>query len=105
MTECGMVFVNIIKSVCWTKGWGTNGYTERYPSQEHKAELDWLVDNGYLFHFQKRGTHSRYRIANYHISDMYGITAKGWSVAGKYVDSYGVELEYQQPFYPKRKEA
>lgn len=102
MTECAKIFVKIIESVCWTKGWGTNGFTERFPDHDHSAELAWLVDNGYLFHFQKRGTHSRYRIANRHVSDMYGITKKGWAVAGKYVDAAGIKLAYQQPYYPQR---
>ena len=101
MTDCANVFVKIIKSVCWIKGFGTTGVTEMYPSFEYKNELDWLVKNGYLFHFQKRNTHSRYRIANGYMSDMYGITQKGWAVAGKYIDNAGIELNYMYDHLPK----
>lgn len=103
MTEHAKVFISVIKSVCWTNGWGTNGTTRMYPNFENGKELSWLVDNGYLFHFQKRETHSRYKVANNSMSDRYGITSKGWNVAGRYIDCAGVELEYQQPYFPKRK--
>ena len=103
MSKCGEVFCDIIKVICWIKGWGTNGATERYPQYDGTAkELQWLVDNGYLFYFTKRRTHSKYKIANRHLSQMYGITEKGWSVAGKYIDNYKINLEYQMPYYPRR---
>lgn len=110
MTECGKVFAKIISSVCWTKGWGTTGTTECFAEQENGAELEWLVSNGYLFHYQrekcdkKRNWRYRYRTA-----DIYGLTKKGWAIAGKYVDAAkkeieGYEIAYQYESYPHRPE-
>ena len=103
MTKCAKVFCKIIQDICWIKGWKTNGYTERFPHLDGtENELQWLVDNGYLFYFTKRNTHSRYKIANNYLSQMYGITAKGWNIAEKYVDNYNISLNYQMPYYPRR---
>lgn len=103
MTERAKIFVKIIESVCWTKGWGTNGSTECFPEHNGGVELKWLVDNGYLFHFEKeveqKHRNWRYR---YRTQQRFGVTRKGWSVAGKYIDAAGIELQYQQPYYPQR---
>ena len=103
MTQYGMVFVDIIKSVCWTKGWGTNGTTEMFPSSENSKELAWLVANGYLFHYERvecdKHRNWRYR---YRTAQRYGITSKGWAIAGKYIDCAGIELRYMYDRYPKR---
>lgn len=105
MTECGKVFVYIITSVCWTKGWGTTGITTD-PYKEHIVHLNWLVENGYLFHYRTtlskgRGRYGQYG-RRYYEADTYGLTKKGWAVAGNYIDASGTELQYQFPHYPTR---
>ena len=105
MTECGKVFVYIITSVCWTKGWATTGITTD-PYKEHIVHLNWLVENGYLFHYRTtfsrgRGRYGQYG-RSYYEADTYGLTKKGWEVAGNYIDAAGTELKYQFPHYPTR---
>lgn len=108
MTERGKVFVNIITSVCWTKGWGTTGTTTMHPNISNGEDLKWLVDNGYLFHYHTKLSRSRGRYGQYgrtyYDADIYGLTKKGWSVAGKYIDASGEELRYQFPYYPTRED-
>ena len=107
MTECGKVFVQIISGVCWTKGWGTTGVTS-HPYDEHKVHLNWLVDNGYLFHYRTKYSRLRGRYGQYgrryHEVDTYGLTEKGWAIAGKYIDASGEELRYQFPYFPTRED-
>lgn len=108
MTETGKIFSNIIFEVCWIKGWGTTGTSRQFPNSRYGKELNWLVDNGYLFHYQRTvettrgGCHYCYNTA-----DIYGITKKGWKIAGRYVDAYlkehpDAELSYQFDWYPRR---
>lgn len=107
MTERGKVFVQIISNVCWTKGWGTTGVTSD-PYDEHKVHLNWLVDNGYLFYCRVTRSRGRGRYGQYGRKyweeDAYGLTKKGWSIAGKYIDASGEELRYQFPYYPTRED-
>lgn len=109
MTETGKLFAEIIYGICWTKGWGTTGTSRQFPDQSHGEELKWLVENGYLFHYQYTAENKkrnwRYR---YSTADIYGLTKKGWSIAGKYIDAYVKEinpdrkLEYMYDWYPRR---
>lgn len=108
LTARGKVFADVIKDICWTKGWGTTGITKRFPDTKNKAELEWLVSNGYLFHFCKEETnHNRNWRYKTHMADYYGITQKGWTIAGNYVDAAaeeieGYEIDYQFDHYPRR---
>ena len=109
LTKCGKLFAFIIKDICWKKGWGTTGTSVQFPSTDG-PELEWLVSNGYLFHYQRdvinRHRNWRYR---HSIENIYGLTKKGWAIAGKYVDAAkkefkDFELEYQYDYYPRRPE-
>ena len=106
MTDKAKLFTRIITSICWTKGWGTTGTTQMHPKYDGEEDLKWLVDNGYLFHYHTQLSRSRGRYGQYgrryYDADIYGLTKKGWSVAGKYVDAAGVELRYQFDHYPTR---
>lgn len=108
MTTTGKVFTEIVLWVCYNKGWGTTGTDRQFPNQEYGKELNWLVENGYLFHYQyteeNKRRNWRYR---YSTADIYGVTKKGWQIAGKYVDAYLKEnpdqkLEYREDSYPRR---
>lgn len=108
MTRKGKVFTQIIICACWTKGWGTTGTKQMFPDIEDGEELNWLVENGYLFHYQymKHNKHRNWRY-EWSTTDIYGLTKKGWEVAGKFIDEYIREnpefkLEYQYDCYPKR---
>lgn len=108
LTERGKVFADIIKDICWTKGWGTTGITKRFPDTKNGAELEWLVSNEYLFHFRKEETnHNRNWRYKTCMADYYGITKKGWAIAGNYADAAtaeieGYEIDYQFDHYPHR---
>ena len=110
MTERAKVFAYLISSVCWTKGWGTTGATSD-PYSEHLVHLNWLVDNGYLFHYRATKSRGRGRYGqygrHYYEEDIYGLTKKGWAVAERYVRAAereipGYEIRYQFPHYPTR---
>ena len=108
MTSTGKVFAYIIQSVCWTKGWGTTGTTRMFPSINNGEELQWLVDNGYLFHYEIE-TYDKHRNWRYKYStaDIYGLTRKGWAIAEKYVKAAEAEdpeykIGYQYEHYPRR---
>lgn len=56
----------------------SDGYTQ--------SDLEWLVKNGYLFHYQvERCNPKRNWRYKYRTDDIYGVTKKGWSVAHLYV--------------------
>ena len=40
LTARGKVFADVIKDICWTKGWGTTGITKRFPDTKNEAELE-----------------------------------------------------------------
>jgi len=51
-----------------------------------KYDLEWLVKNGYLFHYQvERYDRKRNWRYKFRVDDIYGVTKKGWSVAHLYV--------------------
>lgn len=112
MTKRAEIFSRIIESVCWTKGWGTTGTQRRFPDlcEEEKLALDWLVSNGYLFHFQREEINKRrnWRYSKT-IADRYGVTKKGWEVAPKFVkvameELPGFALQYRYDWYPRMPE-
>ena len=111
MTEKAKLFAEIIHSICWTKGWGTTGTTQRHPKYDNENGLQWLVDNGYLFHYHTQLSKSRGRYGQYgrgyYDADIYGLTKKGWAVAEQFVSAAekeipGYEIRYQFDYYPKR---
>lgn len=110
MTRRAEIFARIIASVCWTKGWGTTGTCRMYPEQENGEDLQWLVDNGWLFHYQyeayNKARNWRYARSD---ADIYGLTKKGWSVAKQFVkvaekEIEGYVIDYQYDSYPRMPE-
>lgn len=98
MTTRGYAFKEIAYHVNLFHGFGSTKTTEVYYStlcpecgcKYTKADLDWLVDNGYLFHYVWNGKKgSKQDWGHYHNTDhhIYGLTKKGWSVARKYLDA------------------
>ncbi len=108
MTEIGATFASIAETVNRLHGFGSNKTTTGYTLYEHdnyapgrydteKAELlDRLVEMGYLRKFitqpylNNKTRNWRYRFV---VKDVrFGLTAKGWGVANKYIEKmYGKE--------------
>ena len=107
MTATAKCFVSLVKGICWTKGWGTTGTTERFPALdiEESKSLEWLEENGYIFHYvrDEYDKHRNWRYAH-RTAHRYGITKKGWGVAKKFILASGEELRYQYDSYPKMPE-
>lgn len=93
MTGKGKAFTKIASGVYERFGFGSTKTVTLYincldivDDGYSKDDLDWLVKNGYIFHYQVERYNSkrnwRYR---YHTDDIYGLTKKGWSVAHKYI--------------------
>lgn len=110
MTDRGKAFAKVIRDVCWVKGWGTTGTARRFPGidKEEAKALYWLVENGFLFHYEqdRYDKHRNWRY-KHPTADVYGVTKKGWSVAEMYVRAAekeipGYRINYQYDYYPHR---
>lgn len=98
MTTKGHAFQDIAKTIVILHGFGSTKTTEVHYSclnprcgcKYTLEDLNWLVDNGYLFHRVWHGTTSckqswgGWNATDHHV---YGITKKGWDVAHLYLDA------------------
>ena len=98
MTTRGYAFKDIANTIVILYGYGSRKTTEVHECcltpacgcKYTQEDLNWLVDNGYLFHYVwngKRG--SKQSWGGWHSTDHheYGITRKGWAVAQRYLDA------------------
>lgn len=93
MTGKGKAFTQIASEIYERFGFGSTKTVTLYPNcldivydGYSKYDLDWLIKNGYIFHYQvERCNPKRNWWYRYHTDDIYGLTKKGWSVAHKYI--------------------
>lgn len=77
-------------------------------SKSYDKELNWFVDNGYLFRYEIERTNHNTGHGRYHRSwktkhVIYGLTKKAWAIVDKYVDRE--EMEKQRAEAKAKREA
>jgi hypothetical protein len=98
MTTKGYAFKDIAYKITVFYGHGASKTTEVFYSclnpecgcKYTLEDLNWLVENGYLFHRVwngKRGSKQSWGGWNATDHHEYGITRKGWAVAHKYLEA------------------
>ena len=96
MTTRGIAFKTIAHKVVVFHGFGSRKTVTEYPCCFHldgfgEDDVNWLIENGYIFHRTVERSRSRGRYGQYgrvyRTDDDFGITEKGWAVAHLYLES------------------
>ena len=108
LTKTGSIFKKLAEKIVLKYGCNSTKTIEGYnvdDCREYQQELEWLVDNGYLFRYEKCFKQRQCHISTYfdlkakHGEDhfnpktyfIYGLTKKGWDVSRHYVDAEKIE--------------
>ncbi len=92
MSGKGKVFTEIIEEIYERYGFGSTKTVTMYPRAIEFCrcgysayDLEWLVKNGYLFHYEvERYDRKRNWRYKFRTDDIYGVTKRGWAVAHLY---------------------